>query len=782
MQPGFAPSTSPTSVAIHFSLRRKLLIGTIVVQLIVLVVLMLAAQRVIHRSLVTEVSSGAVITEQLLGSSLAPLIAAKDVAALREITEDTVRATGLAYLDVAGLDGRSIARAGDLPAIEPPARFDPQTPRPSAHDGVFHFGAPIRLSGQDYGRVAFGMTVKAAAAERDLLMQLALFGAAGLAASLLLQLLLTGVLTNGLTRMSRAAEQVGAGRFDIDLPVQGQDEIAALSGALNRMSSALAERVRALEDSELRQRSMIEAMAEGLVVQDAHDRILLCNEAAPCILGMTRNQLLGLDSMDPRWHAVTRDGQPFEPQNHPSMAALRTGKPQRGVLMGVHKNDGTLAWISINSEPLVRSGESAPYATVTTFDDITPLIEAEERLLQLNSDLEQRVAQRTADLAQALDLAESASRAKSEFLSRMSHELRTPLNAILGFAQILRLRGTTLAPSEREQQVQQIETAGWHLLELINEVLDLARIESGAMTVSREPVLLQALVADCVQMVQPAARAMTVELVDQVASAPQVQVTRPPELNQVITNLLSNGVKYNRRGGRVTLTVRAVDPAWVELAVEDTGRGFSDAQLRNLYQPFNRLGADTTQVEGAGIGLVITKRLTELMGGSLELVTVEGRGSVFTLRLRHAGEPADAPATVPTPPPAAPPARPKLVLYIEDNPSNVELLRGVLSLRPGLQLIDAGDGLSGLALAHERLPDLIVVDIALPGMDGYQVCGHLRAHPDFATRPIIALSANAMQADIQKGRAAGFDAYLTKPLDVPVILAQIDQLLQRSAA
>jgi PAS domain S-box-containing protein len=767
-------------VAIHFSLRRKLLIGTIAVQLIVLAVLMLAAQRVIHRSLVTEVSSGAVITEQLLGSSLAPLIAAKDTAALREITEDTVRATGLAYLDVTGLDGRSIARAGALPDSEPPARFDPQTPRPSAHEGVFHFGGPIRLGGQDYGRVAFGITAKAAAAERDLLLQLALFGAAGLAASLLLQLLLTGVLTTGLTRMSRAAEQVGAGRFDIDLPVQGQDEIAALSGALNRMSKALAERVRALEDSELRQRSMVEAMAEGMVVQDAQDKILLCNEAAPRILGLTRNQLLGLDSMDPRWRAVSRDGRPLDPNAHPSVMALRTGQPQRDVLMGVHKNDGSLAWISINSEPLVRSGESAPYATVTTFDDITPLIEAEERLLRLNSELEQRVLQRTADLAQALDLAESASRAKSEFLSRMSHELRTPLNAILGFAQILRLRGATLTPNERTQQVQQIETAGWHLLELINEVLDLARIESGAMTVSREPVVLQALVADCVQMAQPAARSMSVELVDHVAGAPPVQVMADrTRLKQVITNLLSNGVKYNRRGGRVTLSVRAVDPAWVELAVEDTGRGFSDAQLRNLYQPFNRLGADTTQVEGAGIGLVITKRLTELMGGSLDLVTDEGRGSVFTLRLRHAGEPAAEPATARTPPPAVPPARPKLVLYIEDNPSNVELMRGVLSLRPGVQLIDAAEGLSGLALAHERLPDLIVVDIALPGMDGYQVCGHLRAHPDFATRPIIALSANAMQSDIQKGRAAGFDAYLTKPLDVPVILAQIDQLLQR---
>jgi len=776
-----APARDPFNpVTPALTLRRKLLIGTLVVQLVVLLVLMLAAQRVIERTLVTEVSSGAVTTEQLLGTALAPLIAAKDVAALREITEDTVRATGMVYLDVATLDGRTIARAGTVPGVPPPRRFDPQEPRPEAIDGVYHFGAPIRLAGLDYGRVTFGMKAASAAAERDLLTQLAAIGVAGIAASLLLQLLLTGVLTTGLTRMSRAAELVGAGRFDIDLPVSGNDEIAALAAALNRMSAALAERVRALEDSELRQRSMVEAMAGGMVVQDAHDKILMCNEAAPRILGLTRNQLLGLDSMDPRWRAVNRDGDPFVPESHPSVLALRTGKAQRGVLMGVYKPDGQLAWISVNSEPLLRAGEAQPYATVTTFDDITSLIEAEERLLRVNSELEQRVAQRTSDLAQALDMAEAASRAKSEFLSRMSHELRTPLNAILGFAQILRLRGAGLTPAERDQQVQQIETAGWHLLELINEVLDLARIESGAMTVSREPVALQSLVADCVQMVQPLARSMDVDIVDRTVDAAPLQVLADrTRLKQVMTNLLSNGVKYNRRGGRVVLTVSAADHGWIELAVADTGRGFSEAQLRNLYQPFNRLGADASQVEGAGIGLVITKRLTELMGGSLDLQTEEERGSVFTLRLKRGGEAIDAPAAAPAPAPAAPATRRHLVLYIEDNPSNVELVRGVLGLRPTVELVAATDGLSGLALAHEKLPDLIIVDIALPGMDGFQVCGHLRAHPDFATRPIIALSANAMQSDIQKGRAAGFDAYLTKPLEVPVFLAEVDQLLLR---
>ena len=770
-------------MALDLTLRRKLLVGTIVVQLIVLAVLLLAAQRLIERTLSTEVRSGALITEQLLGAALAPLIAAKDVAALREVTADTVRATGLVYLSVVDLDGSMLAQSGAGRSVPATARFALSNAAAIAVEGVYHFEAPIQLAGHDYGQVSFGLTAeRALAAEGALLTRLALIGAAGLIASLVLQSLLTGVLTTGLTRMSRAAEQVGAGRFDIDLPVKGNDEIAALSAALNRMSAALAERVRALEDSEARQRSLVEAMAEGVVVQDAQDKVIVSNNAAPRILGLTHAQLLGRESTDPRWHAVNRDGRPFTRNDLPSVRALRSGQPQRDVLMGVSRADGTRGWLSVNAEPLRRAGEPDPYATVTTFNDITPLVEAEERLLRLNSELEERVAQRTADLEHALGLAESASRAKSEFLSRMSHELRTPLNAILGFSQILRLRGISLTTEERDQQVLQIENAGWHLLELINEVLDLARIESGAMTVSREPVALRPLVAECVQMVQPLAQSMAVTIGDRTVSTDVALVLADrTRLKQVITNLLTNGIKYNRRGGNVQLVLAAAGE-WVELAVQDTGRGFSGDQLRNLYQPFNRLGADGSGIEGAGIGLVITKRLTELMGGTLTLATEAEHGSVFTLRLPRASGPAPAEAEPRQVDATGAAPRARLVLYIEDNPSNIELLRGVLSLRPEIDLVAAADGLSGLALAHERLPDLIVIDIALPGMDGYQVCRQLRAHPDFAQRPIIALSANAMQADIRRGRDAGFDAYLTKPLDVPVFLAQVDELLDGRSA
>jgi len=766
------------------TLGRKLLVGTIIVQLIVLAILVLAGYRVIHQTLAAEARRSAVTTEELLGAALAPLMAAKDFAALRELITDTVDATSLAYIAVTDLADRPVAQAGIVPAEGSTRRFSPRDPAATAAEGVFHFISPINLAGQDYGRVAFGRSsAPHVAAEQELIVQLALIGAVGLAASLLLQSLLTNVLTTGLTRMSRAVDQVGAGQLDIRLPVDGRDEVAALSTALNRMSSALAERVRALEDSEARQRSLVEAMAEGVVVQDAQDRILVCNEAAPRILGLTRNQMLGLDPMDPQWRAVTRAGEPFAPDQHPSVRTLRTGKPQRDVLMGVHKSDGALTWVSINAEPLIRTGETRPYASVTTFANITPLVEAEERLLRLNSELEERVTQRTSDLAQALDMAETASRAKSEFLSRMSHELRTPLNAILGFAQILRIRGQALEHGERDQQVQQIETAGWHLLDLINEVLDLSRIESGAMIISREPVGLQPLVAECVQMVLPLARSMDVLVIDRTVEADGVQALADrTRLKQVITNLLSNGIKYNRSGGTVTLSVDETDAGWIGLSVADTGRGFSTTQLENLYQPFNRLGADQSTVEGAGIGLVITKRLTELMGGSLQLQTRESQGSTFTLRLpRATSADNDLPASATRSGPQIDHG-PRLVLYIEDNPSNVELMRGVLSLRPHLHLIAAGDGHVGLALAHERLPDLIVIDVALPGIDGFEVCRRLRANAALAARPIVALSANAMRTDIERGREAGFDVYLTKPIEVPLFLAEIDRLFEGSPA
>jgi PAS domain S-box-containing protein len=759
------------------SLRNKLLLATIAVQVVVILALLLASHATIRDVLMAEVRNEARTTQLLLATAVAPQVAEKDYAALREITRESAAVIGLVYLALYDLDGRPLASAGPLPdAGAPVARADDADF--VAHGGVFHIAAPIGLGGQPYGRMQFGIpTERFFAGERRLLLQTIGIGGVGLAASALLLLFFTGVLTRGLRELATATAQVGAGQYGIALPVRGRDEVARLATAFNDMSHALAERVAALREAETRQRTLVEALAEGVVFQDENGRVLACNEAAPRILGLAREQLLGHEPFDPRLRAVHRDGRPLAADEHPSRVALRTGEPQRDFVMGVSRPDGTTAWISVNSMPLVRPGEDRPHATVTSFSDITARIEAQARLQRMNAELEDRVAARTRELVAALDATERASRAKSEFLSRMSHELRTPLNAILGFAQILQLKADAL-PAPARDQLRQIETAGWHLLELINEVLDLSRVESGTLTVSREPVDVTPLVNECARMAEPLARMHDVQLVNRAAEGQALHALGDrTRLKQVVTNLLSNAIKYNRPGGSVTLALAHGADGCVEVSVADTGRGFTQQQLGQLFQPFNRLGAENGPIEGTGIGLVITKRLVELMGGTLHVATTAGAGSVFTVRLpvaQRGAVPAPSPAPVPQTP-AAEGAR--TVLYIEDNPSNVELLASVLTLRPGVQLVCAADGASGLALARSRRPDLIVVDVALPDIDGFEVCRRLRADAAFARAPIVALSANAMPDDIAKGRHAGFDAYLTKPLDVPAFLAAMDRWL-----
>jgi CheY-like chemotaxis protein/anti-sigma regulatory factor (Ser/Thr protein kinase) len=364
----------------------------------------------------------------------------------------------------------------------------------------------------------------------------------------------------------------------------------------------------------------------------------------------------------------------------------------------------------------------------------------------------------------------------------MSHELRTPLNAILGFAQLLALprapQGSSLAPADLDK-VGQIESAGWHLLELINDVLDLSRIEAGALGTSAEPVELGALINDTLPMVQALAhsRGVTLALPEGVAHGAWVLADRR-RLKQVLANLLSNAVKYNRPGGHVTVVVGPAAGGRLNMAVSDTGRGFDAAELQQLYQPFTRFERSGDAIEGTGIGLVITKRLVELMGGELRVESVAGAGSVFHVVLPAAQRPAPsatAPATLPADPPPA--DTPRRLLYVEDNPSNVDLLRQVLTLRPHYSLAVAGDGLAGLAMARAQAFDLAIIDIDLPGIDGIELCRRLRADATTRKLPLVALSANAMQADIRLARLAGFDLYLTKPIDVPHVLAQIDRLL-----
>jgi signal transduction histidine kinase/ActR/RegA family two-component response regulator len=390
------------------------------------------------------------------------------------------------------------------------------------------------------------------------------------------------------------------------------------------------------------------------------------------------------------------------------------------------------------------------------------------------------------ELNAAMQAADSANRAKSDFLSSMSHELRTPLNAILGFAQLLE-SGTPPPTIIQKRNVQQILKAGWYLLELINEVLDLAVIESGRFTLSKEPVSVAEVLAECRAMVEPQARDRNIAMsfpacFDQPCyiSADRIRV------KQVLINLLFNAIKYNRPDGRVTVDFVQTAARTLRINVRDTGAGLPPEKLAQLFQPFNRLGQHVGSEQGTGIGLVVTKRLVEVMGGTIGVESTVGDGSIFWVELGLAAAPQLAPPAEGEHPSALRAPRVdaplRTVLYVEDNPANLELVEQLVARRSDLRLLSAADGSLGLEYARTSLPAVILMDVNLPGMSGTDAMLILRADPGTAHIPIIALSANAVPRDIQSALDAGFFNYITKPIMVSQFMDALDAALAVSPA
>jgi signal transduction histidine kinase/CheY-like chemotaxis protein len=429
-------------------------------------------------------------------------------------------------------------------------------------------------------------------------------------------------------------------------------------------------------------------------------------------------------------------------------------------------------------------------AMLTEIEQRTRALEDSHReIVRLNEGLEARVQERTAqlelansELGLAIDEARNANQAKSAFLSSMSHELRTPLNAILGFAQILASKDMPTTPEQKLEFSGHILKSGRHLLALINEILDLAKVEAGAVSLSMEPVALAEVLAECEGMIAPLAAARGVRVLFPQAPAARVQADRT-RLKQVLLNLLSNAVKYNRDGGAIVVDCAQPAPQRLRVSVQDTGIGLTPEQVAGLFQPFNRLGQEAGTQEGTGIGLVVTRRLVELMGGEIGVTSSPGVGSVFWIELAVAGPDGAAASAAPaarTAPVAADggtPARPHTVLYIEDNPANLKLVQEIVRFRPDLRLVSAPDGHFGLSLARSQKPDVILMDLNLPGLSGLEVLAQLRREPETARIPAIAVSANAMRADIERALAAGFAHYLTKPIDIGQFNEAIDDVL-----
>ena len=384
------------------------------------------------------------------------------------------------------------------------------------------------------------------------------------------------------------------------------------------------------------------------------------------------------------------------------------------------------------------------------------------------------------ELNEAMAAAETANRAKTDFLSSMSHELRTPLNAILGFAQLLESGSPSPTPPQK-RSIDQILKAGWYLLELINEILDLALIESGKVTLSREPVSLVEVMLECRAMIEPQAQKRGIGMTFPRFDTPHFVKADRTRVKQVLINLLFNAIKYNKPGGAVAVGWALSPPDSIRISVRDTGAGLAPEQLAQLFQPFNRLGKEASAEEGTGIGLVVTKRLVELMGGTIGVESTVGQGSVFWVELTLTAAPqlavreAERAAMVrPGLPDGTPP---RTLLYVEDNPANLELVEQLVARRPDLRLLSAADGILGIEFARAYLPEVILMDINLPGISGIEALKILRADPSTAHIPIIALSANAVPGDIQRSLEAGFFNYLTKPIKVNQFMEALDAAL-----
>ncbi len=518
-----------------------------------------------------------------------------------------------------------------------------------------------------------------------------------------------------------------------------------------------------LRESEEKLAVTLNSIGDAVISTDAEARVTLLNPLAEHLTGWSQAQARGRPISEV-FHIINQETR--EPSAVPVMQTLAHGTVQ-GLANHtiVIARDGRECAIADSCAP-IRSRDGQVVGAVLVFRDVTEEYAVQQALHDKNVELES-----------ARDLADKANLAKSEFLSSMSHELRTPLNAILGFTQLMESASPPpTAPQKRN--IDQILKAGWYLLELINEILDLALIESGTATLSHEPVSLVEVMLECRTMIEPQAQQRGIGMTFPRFDGPCFVSADRTRVKQVLINLLFNAVKYNRPEGSVAVEYSLNSPTSIRISVRDSGEGLDATQMGQLFQPFNRLGREASSEEGTGIGLMVTKRLVELMGGTIGADSTVGVGSVFWFELSLTSAPllgvvqADAVAPLRLQVPEGTPLR--TVLYVEDNPANLELVEQLIARRPELRLLSAADGIMGVEFARVYQPHVILMDINLPGISGLEAIKRLRADPATAHIPVIALSANAVPRDIEKALEAGFLSYLTKPIKVNQFMEALD--------
>jgi PAS domain S-box-containing protein len=529
------------------------------------------------------------------------------------------------------------------------------------------------------------------------------------------------------------------------VPLVGGVLVLLLAGLTFNMSTGRVRAQELAEEMSWRTRMILETAADGIVTIDQQGTVESFNPAATKIFGYDAAEVVGRN-------VRMLMPQPYRDEHDGYLANyLRAGEAkmigrQREVT-GRRKDGSTF--------PMDLAVSETTAAGKIIFIGIVRDITERKRIEQ--------------DLQTAKTDAERANNAKSEFLSRMSHELRTPLNAVLGFAQLLQYNPKEPLTKAQTESVRLILSGGKHLLNLINDILDLAKIETGKLSVSIEDADPVQAIEECLPLIDSMAQQRNITIARDIADVGHVRADYT-RLRQCVLNLLNNAVKYNRDGGGVTITVTAISDRSIRIAVSDTGAGIPRERQNELFRPFNRLGAEARQIEGSGIGLALTRELIALMDGRIGCDSEPDVGSVFWIELPRAGSKPAAACAAESTTVAQSKTSASRILYIEDNPTNLELVRMIVRQVPDFELTTAHTGELGIESAKSSVPDVILLDINLPGMNGYDVLRHLRAMRETAHIPVIALTAAATHADMERGMKAGFFRYLTKPLNIAELL------------
>jgi len=517
-----------------------------------------------------------------------------------------------------------------------------------------------------------------------------------------------------------------------------------------------------LRDQQFYTRSLIESNIDAIMTTNPSGIITDVNKQMEALTGCSRDELIGAPFKD-----FFTDSERAES----GIKLVLSEKSLSNYELTARARDGRETVVSYNASTFYDRDRRLQ-GVFAAARDVTERKHFEHALQESNSELQRAKA-----------AAEKANLAKSDFLSNMSHELRSPLNAILGFAQLM--ESSTPAPTPSQAgRISQILQAGWHLLNLINEILDLAVIESGRVSLSLEPVSLSEILSECREMMDSLAQKRGIIMTFPSFELPSYVKADRTRLKQIVINLVSNAIKYNKENGTVVVDCVACGQDMIRISVKDSGAGLKPEKVAQLFQPFNRLGQEAGSVAGTGIGLVVTKKLAELIEGNLGAESTFGTGSVFWVDLPASGPPEipedQAEHLAKATPQSGAEICQRTLLYIEDNPANMTLVEEIVSRLPNLRLLTAVNGTLGISIAHDFRPDVILMDINLPGISGIDAMKMLLVDPLTAHIPVVALSANAMQRDIEKGLEAGFFRYITKPIRIKEFTEALDEALEFS--